>query len=99
LCFGADEKSMSEIVAERPFDAIFISVGSAQQLAKADLLAEKLKKGTAGTPGIAVGGAVFEGEQGLEVLEYVDVLTNDPREALRRCVRTTLHHGASMRGS
>ena len=97
LSMGESDAAVAELVANRRFDAVFISIAVSILLANVRGLVEKIKRSSGSDVRISVGGPATMHGVDLLGLTGADVVTNDPEEALRRCVRKTLHQGASSR--
>lgn len=73
---------LRRLVQDRTYDCALVSVGCEAKLELCRKIVKSLKDGSKGRLWVAVGGAVLERVDGVELLTGADIATNDPAKAL-----------------
>ncbi|MDU8944504.1 cobalamin B12-binding domain-containing protein [Ovoidimarina sediminis] len=97
LVMGEANRMVVRTVASGQYDAIFLSISSAERLAQLRVLIEKSKNALPVAIPTVVGGALGAGGKDIAKLAGADHAASDLNEALRRCGLTISPNGATER--
>lgn len=85
LSIGRTDDEVVEIIAEKDFDMIMISASGAERLDLIAKMVKNIKNIAKNAPPIVLGGTILEQETDVKALSGADVITMDPKEAIRLC--------------
>lgn len=93
LQFAPTMPEVSRLLAERPFDIAFVSVGTTERVETCVKLVKSLKRISRGSILVAVGGAVIDECRDSLASSGADLVTNDVDHVLARIPQERAQHG------